>query len=116
MIQGVPIRKGTEILICPAAIHRNPRIWGPDADEFDPARWDKLEGDAADVHAWAPFLQGPRACIGRTLAWLEFKAVVVELVRRFTFERIMEGKIGLVNPSPVLRPAGGLRVKVVRRE
>ncbi|OIW35435.1 cytochrome P450 [Coniochaeta ligniaria NRRL 30616] len=116
VIQGVPIPKGTELLISPAAIHFNPLIWGPHADVFDPDRWDRLEGDAADVHAWGPFLQGPRGCIGRTLAWLEFKGVVVELVRRFRFERLVEGEVRLVNPSPVLRPRGGLRVKVVRRE
>ncbi|KAB5580895.1 cytochrome P450 [Coniochaeta sp. 2T2.1] len=101
---------------CKAAHPRNPPIWGEDADKFDPDRWDRLEGDGTDVHAWEPFLQGPRVCIVRALAWLEFRAVVVELVRRFGFGRVEQGEIALVNPSRVLRPAAGLRVKVVKRE
>lgn len=116
--------KGTPILVMPHTVHRNPSIWGDDADKFDPSRWDRLseETGSADVYAWEPFIQGPRMCIGRAMALLEFKTVVIECLSRFRFSAlpIEQGgsggleKVVLVNPGPVLRPRRGLNVKVER--
>ena len=52
-------------------------------------------------------------CIGRVMTLIEFKVILVEIIRRFDFEHIPQ-KIELVNPSPLLRPKGGLKVKVKR--
>ncbi|KAH8907658.1 cytochrome P450 [Coniochaeta sp. PMI_546] len=116
VIRGVLIPKGTTILMMPAAVQHNPSIWGPNADTFDPDRWDNLSGEAADMYAFAAFSQGPRICIGRVFTMIEFKAIIIELVSKFRFEKITEGEIELINPSVLLRPRGGLKVKVVRRE
>ena len=117
VIQGVLIPKGTSIMIQPAVLLRNPTILGENSDHFDPDRWDKLEGEAADGIAFSPFLHGPHACIGRAMSMLEFKAILVEVVSRFDFE-LLDHKVGepvpVLNPSPVLRPKGGMRVKVKR--
>ncbi|KAL1853938.1 hypothetical protein VTK73DRAFT_8869 [Phialemonium thermophilum] len=116
VIQGTLIPKGTTLIMLPAAVHRNPSIWGPDADEFDPDRWDKLSAETTDIYAFAAFSHGPRICSGRAFTMLEFKAIMVELVSKFRFERIDKSDIQLINPSVLLRPRGGLRMKVVRRE
>ncbi len=114
VIQGVKIPKGTTLLGSPAVLHRNPKIWGDDCDEFRPDRWDKLEGLAADPWAFAAFSQGPRVCIGKMLTMMEFKLVLLEIVSKFEFEALGDvgGNIELVNPSPLLRPKGGLKVRV----
>jgi cytochrome P450 len=68
------------------------------------------------MYAFAAFSQGPRICIGRAFTVIEFKAIMIELVSKFRFEKVGEGEIELINPSVLLRPRGGLKVKVVRRE
>ncbi|KAK3339643.1 cytochrome P450 [Lasiosphaeria hispida] len=117
VIQGVTIPKGTTVLMQPAIIQHNPTIWSPDCDEFKPDRWDHLEGEAADPWAFSAFSHGPRVCIGQALSMLEFKIILIELVSTFDFEGIDDtraNEIKLINPSPMLRPDGGIRVRVKR--
>jgi cytochrome P450 len=83
---------------------------------FDPDRWDDLSGEAADTYAFAAFSQGPRICIGRVFTMIEFKTIMIEVVSKYRFEKVGKGDIELINPSVLLRPRGGLKVKVVRRE
>jgi cytochrome P450 len=111
MIAGIKIPKGTTLTLMPAAIQLNPRVWGDDADKFDPDRWDRK---LIDPHAFAAFLHGPRQCIGRVFSMIEFKIIVIEIVSKFRFEAVETEKIVLINPSPLLRPKGGLKVKVSR--
>ncbi|KAK0649244.1 cytochrome p450 monooxygenase [Cercophora newfieldiana] len=111
LVNGVLIPKGTYILLMPSAIQLNPRIWGDDADQFRPDRWD---GKIADAHAFAAFFQGPRQCIGRVFSMMEFKIILVEILSKFQFDAVETEEIVLVNPSPLLRPSGGLRAKVSR--
>ncbi|KAK3339637.1 cytochrome P450 [Lasiosphaeria hispida] len=112
VIKGVHVPKGTTLMLMPAVIHLNPRIWGEDAHIFNPDRWERKP---LDPHAFAPFIQGPRQCIGRVFSMLEFKAVLIEMVAKFCFEAV-DGtdNIVLVNPSPLLRPKGGFHVRVRR--
>ncbi|KAK0618896.1 cytochrome P450 3A5 [Immersiella caudata] len=120
VIQGTLIPKGTTVLMQPAIIHKNPTIWGDDCDEFRPDRWEEM-GEEDDAWKFAAFSHGPRICIGRTFSMLEFKVLMVEIVRGWRFARVEgdergAGEIKLVNPSPMLRPDGGLRVRVERAE
>jgi cytochrome P450 len=98
----------------PAVIQHNPTIWGEDCNEFDPDRWDRLEGEAADAHAFAAFMQGPRTCIGKVMTVIEFKVILIEMVSKFDFEIMETGEVELVNPSPLLRPKGGMKVRARR--
>lgn len=38
-IREVPLRKGTKIIIGIMASNINPKLWGPDANEWKPERW-----------------------------------------------------------------------------
>jgi cytochrome P450 len=119
VVQGVVLPRGTTVLMLPAVINHNPAIWGADCDAFRPDRWDHLAEEAADPAAFASFGLGPRVCIGRAMTMLEFKIILVELVSRFDLEAVVPGatiaNIKYLNPSPLLRPEGGLRVRVERR-
>ncbi|KAK4213163.1 cytochrome P450 [Rhypophila decipiens] len=108
---------GTTVNLIFAAIHYNKQIWGPDADVFRPSRWEDKDQNL-DSLGLAGFLVGYRVCIGRTFAILEMKAILIEMLSRFEFSP-MDGvksdeDVKVVNPSPVLKPLGGLRVKVRR--
>ncbi|KAF4950241.1 hypothetical protein FGADI_8329 [Fusarium gaditjirri] len=111
-IEGIVIPKGTAIVVAPAAPHFNPTIWGDTADKFDPDRWDDLPEAARDPYAFQAFSTGPRICIGKSFALLEFKAVMTELIRNFKFENT--GPVEPRRSGPSLRPLNGMRLKIMR--
>jgi cytochrome P450 len=76
------------ILISITALHRQPSIWGPTADEFDPKRW--LNPRDEFKSNFIPFLTGARSCIGNKVALNEFKIMLSVLIRNFVF-RPVEG-------------------------
>ena len=57
----VAVRKGEAVGFCAYAMHRRKDIWGEDADEFRPARW---EGKKLGWE-FVGFSGGPRVCLGR---------------------------------------------------
>ncbi|KAK7057733.1 cytochrome P450 [Favolaschia claudopus] len=90
MITEVPIAENQNIHIGIGAANRDPRIWGPDADEWKPERWEngvpKLAMDAHLPSIYAgtmSFLGGGRACIGMKFAQLEMKVILSMLLDEF---------------------------------
>lgn len=66
------------------ALHRRPEIFGADAAEFQPERWNR-ESVKQRVGMWEflPFLGGPRTCPAQAMALLQVKYVVGRLVAAF---------------------------------
>jgi cytochrome P450 len=60
----VLIRKGMGVGVSTYHMHRRKDLYGPDANEFRPERW---EGSELDHIGWGflPFHGGPRTCLGR---------------------------------------------------
>ncbi|CAD6239999.1 unnamed protein product [Miscanthus lutarioriparius] len=83
---GCLIPRDTELLVPIMAVHHHARLWGPDATQFNPARFAKGVAQAA-THptAFIPFGLGARMCIGQNLALLESKLTVAILLQRFDF-------------------------------
>jgi cytochrome P450 len=111
VIDGCLIPKGTTVTVMPAIIHLNPHIWGDDADQFKPSRWTQ---GPIDPYAFAAFSQGPRQCLGKVWSALEFKIILIEVLSKFRFTAIETENVLLLNPSPLLRPKDGMKVKVER--
>ncbi|KAF2247316.1 cytochrome P450 [Trematosphaeria pertusa] len=109
VIENTYIPAGTNVIISPQVPQFHPHIWGSSAANFEPDRWDSLSSESASPYAFQAFSSGPRVCIGKGLAMLEFKAILVEIVRKYEFEAV-EGTLVLENYL-TLRPRGGLRVK-----
>jgi cytochrome P450 len=63
---------------------------------------------------FSPFMFGARSCIGQAFTKTEYKVLLMSVVSRFRFEKVEIRGIGKVNPSPVLRPEGGLRVRILK--
>ncbi|KAI5114800.1 hypothetical protein M0805_003828, partial [Coniferiporia weirii] len=82
--------KDTGILIPILALNRTKAIWGADADEFNPDRWENLPEASKDIPGvWGnmmTFLGGARGCIGYRFALFEMKALLFTLLRTFEFE------------------------------
>jgi cytochrome P450 len=63
-----------------AVLHRHKDIWGLDADEFKPERWESFKPKAWE---FIPFGGGPRACVGRQKSLMETSYLLVRLLRTF---------------------------------
>ena len=63
------VRKGEAVSYCVYAMQRRKDIYGEDANEFRPDRWDPNERNGRDLRhinwAYLPFNGGPRVCLGR---------------------------------------------------
>ncbi|MCJ1281918.1 hypothetical protein MMC26_001241 [Xylographa opegraphella] len=68
-------------------IHRDPAVWGEDAEVFKPERMLEEKFSKLPPNAWKPFGNGTRACIGRAFAWQEAHIVVAMLLQNFNFRR-----------------------------
>nr|CAB3459190.1 unnamed protein product [Digitaria exilis] len=80
------IPKGTNIRIPVALAHRDPAIWGPNSDRFDPARFaNGIAGACKPPHMYMPFGVGTRTCAGQNLAMVELKVVLSLVLSRFEF-------------------------------
>ncbi|WVZ77415.1 hypothetical protein U9M48_025282 [Paspalum notatum var. saurae] len=81
---GCLIPRDTELLVPIMAIHHDARFWGPDAAQFNPARFAGGAATAAKHPlAFVPFGAGARMCIGQNLARLEAKLTMAVLLQRF---------------------------------
>ncbi|NRQ51703.1 cytochrome P450 [Aeromicrobium stalagmiti] len=67
-------------------VHRDPAVWGDDADTFDPDRFlpDRSRGRAP--HTYKPFGTGERSCIGRQFALHEAILVLARMLHRYDLE------------------------------
>jgi cytochrome P450 len=80
---------GLQIYACQWLIHRNPKIWGADAHDFNPDRWlDEAYVANLPPGSYRPFERGPRNCIGQELAMLEGLVVLCAVARAFDFEKV----------------------------
>ncbi|KAK7438395.1 hypothetical protein VKT23_018009 [Stygiomarasmius scandens] len=90
MHDSILVKKGQTLFIPIVAMNRNKQIWGEDAKEFKPERWEKVpETVAAIPGVWGnllTFLGGARSCIGYRFSLVEMKALLYTLVRAFEFE------------------------------
>ncbi|CAG8442169.1 10345_t:CDS:10 [Acaulospora morrowiae] len=87
------IPKNTPIVIPIFAIHRLPSVWGEDAEEFKPERWQSIKTLDGNNFSYLPFFSGPRSCIGNKIALNEFKVFLSVLVRNFRFREVEDFKI-----------------------
>jgi cytochrome P450 len=74
------IPKYSRIITVFYGLHRNPEIFGPNVDDFDPSRWDRIKPGAWE---YLPFSNGPRCCAGRDMAMNQAAFVVATVVQRY---------------------------------
>ncbi|KAG8740821.1 hypothetical protein FRC10_003849 [Ceratobasidium sp. 414] len=107
----IQIQKWDTVMIPILAMNRAKDVWGEDAMEFRPERWDSLPPMVKEMPGiWGhimTFVHGNQSCIGFRFAVTEMKALLYSLVRSVEFdidpEIEIEGKTGygfsLFHPS-----------------
>ncbi|KAK9126440.1 hypothetical protein Scep_015286 [Stephania cephalantha] len=113
---GTFVKKGTRVTYHPYAMGRMEEVWGPDCLEFRPDRWIKNGVfSAASPYEYPVFQAGLRVCLGKELALMEIKCVVVAVVRRFEIEAVEPRSVPLFAPGLTTTVQGGLPVRVRQR-
>ncbi|KAA1466940.1 cytochrome P450 [Dentipellis sp. KUC8613] len=86
----IRLNKGDNIFIPLRELHTMKEIWGDDAAEFNPDRWDNLPETAKALpgvfHPILSFTAGPHSCIGYRFSVIEAKAILFTLIRAFEFD------------------------------
>jgi cytochrome P450 len=101
-IDGVFVKKGTNILISSYVSHRNEEYFY-NSENFIPERWyDGLEKNLP-TGAYFPFSLGSRRCIGDQFAILEAKIILLEIANKM--------KLSLCNEFPKTSAELALRTK-----
>lgn len=77
------VKKGWSVLFNPAALHRRKDIYGDDADEFKPERWETLRQN----WYYLPFGGGPRICPAQQHSLTEASYSLFRLVLLFKENR-----------------------------
>ena len=76
------LRKDRPVNIYVPGLHRHPSAW-ENAEEFDIDRWLPDEEATHHPHAYKPFGNGARACIGRQFALVEAKLAIALILQNF---------------------------------
>ncbi|KAK0481963.1 fatty acid hydroxylase [Armillaria luteobubalina] len=97
------VKAGTSIVIHAYLMHRDPKVWGEDAEEFRPERMMDGKFEALPPNAWQPFGFGLRGCIGRPFAWQEVMLVLTSVIQKFD--------LSLADPSYTLQISQALTIK-----
>src|SRR6201996_3209513 len=77
------LKKNTFITVLVLALHRDPSVWGPNPDAFNPDNFSREAEAARPANAWKPFGNGQRACIGRGFAMHEAALAIGMILQRF---------------------------------
>jgi cytochrome P450 / NADPH-cytochrome P450 reductase len=75
--------KQTSLTVLTPMLHRDPKVWGENPEEFDPERFAPEAEQSIPTNAYKPFGTGQRACIGRQFAMLEATLVLGMILQRF---------------------------------
>jgi benzoate 4-monooxygenase len=113
-ILGYTFPPGTSLSVPAYTIHHSTLIWGSDADNFVPDRWDPKRLTDRQKDAFIPFSTGPRACVGRNVAEMELKVMVGTVFRNFEFRDEHVGD--METREGFLRKPLGFNVGIKRRE
>ena len=100
---------GAETMVhySPYITHRLPDLY-PEPARFLPERWSKID---PPVYGYIPFSNGPRRCIGATMALLEIKLMLSMLLPRFRLSLRPGTRVDpLVRAT--IRPKGGLPMRI----
>jgi cytochrome P450 len=107
------IRKD-EIVVIPLYVMHRSSVYWDNPNSFDPDRFlrePKLERNALQ---FKPFGDGPRVCIGASLAIIEAVMAIVTIVRKFEIQIDCENIKPQVTAS--LRPSGNIKASFIERK
>ncbi|CAK7329342.1 unnamed protein product [Dovyalis caffra] len=114
---GTFVPKGTRVTYHQYAMGRMEQIWGPDCLEFKPERWlQKGVFVPENPFKYTVFHAGVRICLGKEMALVEMKAVVLAIIRGFNTRVVDPIQVPRFSPGFTATVRGGLPVVIQERE
>jgi cytochrome P450/NADPH-cytochrome P450 reductase len=77
------LKKGTFVTLLTLMLHRDPSVWGPEPERFNPDNFSREAEAKRPPNAFKPWGNGQRACIGRQFAFQEATLVLGMILQRF---------------------------------
>ena len=108
------IPKGTQVLINPYLIHRDPLHWD-EPDSFKPERFLPENSRKRHAFSFVPFSAGSRNCIGQRFALMEEKTILTNIIRNFKINSSKRRDQLGFKTELILRPIGGVHVSLSPR-
>jgi cytochrome P450/NADPH-cytochrome P450 reductase len=106
------IERDRRVTVLLPALHRDPAVWS-DPERFDIDRFLPHNEARIPTHAYKPFGNGQRSCIGRQFAIMEAKLAIALIVQQFEFEAADDYHLA-VRETLTLKP-DRFRLRVRRR-
>ncbi len=100
------VHHGQTLLVFTPILHRDPTVWGANAEEFDPDRFAFDRAQALPPNAWKPFGNGQRSCIGRGFALQEATLFLAMLLQRFDISAADPDYELAIKQTLTIKPAG----------
>jgi len=94
-------------------MHRRKDIYGADADEFKPDRWD--QASLRPGWGYLPFNGGPRICVGQQFALTEASYTIVRLMQEFSSIEDRDGEVWQEQLALTMASANGAKVALTPR-
>lgn len=86
MIGPYKVNKGTIIGTNILALMHNPKYYDH-PEVFNPYRWAEPGAYTKEPYSFIPFSAGPRSCIGKYVAIMETKLMIIHFLNNFNFQR-----------------------------
>ena len=112
-IGGYHVPAKSIILMSQFVTHRDERYY-PEAEKFDPDRWNQEARATRPRYAYFPFGGGPRLCIGEAFAWMEGILLVAVIAQKWKL-RLAPGHPIKPQPLITLRPKHGMKMTIEKR-
>ncbi|XP_065082874.1 probable cytochrome P450 313a4 [Ochlerotatus camptorhynchus] len=96
-------------------IHRDPKIWGQNADKFDPDNFLPDNVTKRHPYSFIPFSGGPRNCMGMRYAVLSMKITIVHMLRKYRLKTSLTIDQLKVSYGIMLNIANGCQLTIEKR-
>lgn len=106
------IPKGQAVGYSVYAMHRRTDIYGPDAEEFKPERWETLRVG----WGYLPFNGGPRICVGQQFALTEAGYTIVRMMQEFETVEARDDRPWAEGLNLTLSSGNGVHVSLAPRK
>lgn len=111
-VGNVVVPKGVCLWTLIPTLHRDTDIWGPDANQFKPERFENGVFKACKFpQAYIPFGLGPRQCLGRNFALVQLKIVLSLIISKFSFTLSPEYRHRPVYRM-IVEPGDGVHIRI----
>lgn len=100
------VRREQTLFVLASMLHRDPKVWGDDAERFNPDHFAFEQAARLPPNAWKPFGNGQRSCIGRPFALQEATLVLAMMLRRFDIAPVEPNYELEIKETLTIKPQG----------